>query len=148
VFIILCDLNKMAVDLTKKQCCGSGSGFRCLFDPRIRDQRWKKSGSGSGIRNLFDPGYGMKKFGPGINIPDPQYRKKGTVPIKRVFIPVLVCSKIMTDMIFLENLLQKTKSCSKFGTDRRTGYRYSKGYPLKCTLPDRRCVSYQGVQFR
>ncbi len=25
------------------------------------------------IRYLFDPGYGMEKFGYGINIPDPQH---------------------------------------------------------------------------
>jgi hypothetical protein len=32
-----------------KQCCGSG--FRCLFDPWIRDPVWvKKTGSASGIR--------------------------------------------------------------------------------------------------
>jgi hypothetical protein len=40
VFIILCDLNKVVVDLTrKKQCCVSGSGIRCFFTPgsRIRD---------------------------------------------------------------------------------------------------------------
>jgi hypothetical protein len=30
------------------QCCGSGSGIGCLFDPWIRDGR--KSASGSGIR--------------------------------------------------------------------------------------------------
>ncbi len=36
------------------QCCGSGSGIRCLFDPWIRDPGWvktKKSRSGSGIRD-------------------------------------------------------------------------------------------------
>ncbi len=39
------------------QCCGSGSGIRCLFDPWIRDpgsRMGKKSASGSGIR---DPGW-------------------------------------------------------------------------------------------
>jgi hypothetical protein len=25
---------------TYDQCCGSGSGIRCLFDPRIRDPEW------------------------------------------------------------------------------------------------------------
>jgi hypothetical protein len=35
--------------VTRKQCCGSGSGIRCLFDPWIRG--WvKKSGSESGSR--------------------------------------------------------------------------------------------------
>ncbi len=34
------------------QCCGSGSGTRCLFDPGIRDG--KKSDPGSGI-NIPDP---------------------------------------------------------------------------------------------
>jgi hypothetical protein len=84
------------------QCCGSGSGIGCLFDPWIRDGR--KSASGSGIRdeqpgsyflelrNNFlaffgvkirkffdeDPGWrqlgsGMEKFGSGINIPDPPH---------------------------------------------------------------------------
>jgi hypothetical protein len=28
---------------------------------------------GSGIQKFFDPGYGMVKFGFGINIPDPQH---------------------------------------------------------------------------
>jgi hypothetical protein len=34
------------------QCCGSGSGIRCFYDPLIRDTdpEWgKKSGSGSGM---------------------------------------------------------------------------------------------------
>jgi hypothetical protein len=30
---------------TGKQCCGSGSGIRCLFDPWIRDPEWVYSGS-------------------------------------------------------------------------------------------------------
>jgi hypothetical protein len=36
------------------QCCGSGSGIRCLFDPGIRDPGWVKSkdpDTGSGIRD-------------------------------------------------------------------------------------------------
>jgi hypothetical protein len=40
------------VDILKRcldQCCGSGSGIGCLFDPGIRDGR--KSASGSGIRD-------------------------------------------------------------------------------------------------
>ncbi len=28
---------------TDSQCCGSGSGIRCLFDPWIRDQGWVKN---------------------------------------------------------------------------------------------------------
>jgi hypothetical protein len=62
------------------QCCGSGSGIRCLFDPLIRDGL--KSGSGSGKNNppdhvsesletifwnkmlkFFDADPGKKKFG-------------------------------------------------------------------------------------
>ncbi len=51
VFIILCDLNKVVVDLSrKKQCCVSGSGIRCFFTP------------GSGIRDLV--------VRSGMNIPD------------------------------------------------------------------------------
>ncbi len=38
-----------------KQCCGSGSGMRCLLDPWIRDLGWVKD---------QDPGW--KKFGSGI----------------------------------------------------------------------------------
>jgi len=38
-----------------KQCCGSGSGIRCLLDPWIRDLGWVKE---------QDPGW--KKFGSGI----------------------------------------------------------------------------------
>jgi hypothetical protein len=30
---------------TAYQCCGSGSGIRCLFDPWIRDPEWVFSGS-------------------------------------------------------------------------------------------------------
>jgi hypothetical protein len=33
------------------QCCGSGSGIRCLFDPWIRDPEWVFSGS-----RISDPG--------------------------------------------------------------------------------------------
>ncbi len=34
------------------QCCGSGSGIRCLFDPWIRDPGWVKSKDpGSGMNN-------------------------------------------------------------------------------------------------
>ncbi len=80
------------------QCCGSGSGIRCLFDPWIWDPGWLEnqdpdpgSGSGSGMNNLdhisesleticwvkilkfLDADTGWKKFGSGINIPDPQH---------------------------------------------------------------------------
>jgi hypothetical protein len=42
--------------LVWKQCCGSGPGIRCFFDPLIRDPGWVKSqdpdpGSGSGMNN-------------------------------------------------------------------------------------------------
>jgi hypothetical protein len=36
------------------QCCGSGSGIRCLFDPWIRDPGWVESQDpdpGSGMNN-------------------------------------------------------------------------------------------------
>jgi hypothetical protein len=39
------------------QCCGSGSGVRCLFDPWCRDPgsgMGKKSRSGSGMGNIPD----------------------------------------------------------------------------------------------
>jgi hypothetical protein len=42
-------LNFVDVSVAMYQCCGSGSGIGCLFDPRIRDGR--KSASGSGIRD-------------------------------------------------------------------------------------------------
>jgi hypothetical protein len=67
------------------QCCRSGSGSRCLFDPWIRDPGWvKKSGSESGMNNpdhisesletpcwvkifkFFDADPGWKIFGSGI----------------------------------------------------------------------------------
>ncbi len=71
------------------QC--SGSGIRCLFDPWIRDPGWEKNQDQDPgwttyfreLRNNFwvkilnslmrirDPGW--KKFGYGIDIPDPQY---------------------------------------------------------------------------
>jgi hypothetical protein len=36
----------------KMQCCGSGSGIRCFFDPWIQDPGWvKKSESGTGMNN-------------------------------------------------------------------------------------------------
>ncbi len=35
----------------KRQCCGSGSGIRCLYDPWLRDQ-----GSGIGFFRILDPG--------------------------------------------------------------------------------------------
>jgi hypothetical protein len=41
-------------DFTGTQCCGSGSGIRCLFDPWIRDPGWVKSKDpdpGSGTNN-------------------------------------------------------------------------------------------------
>jgi len=68
------------------QCCGSGSGIRCFFDPGIRDGL--KSASGSGIlgeqtgsyflelRHQFfdaDPGSWMEINGSGIKIPDPPH---------------------------------------------------------------------------
>jgi hypothetical protein len=51
----------------RKQCCGSGSGIRCLFDPWIRDPGWIES---------QDPDPGWEKVGSGINIPDPQHWKE------------------------------------------------------------------------
>jgi hypothetical protein len=79
---------------SQRQCCGSGSGIGCLFDPWIRDGR--NSASGSGIRDKQPGSYflelrnhifaflgvkilkffedpGWKKVGSGINIPDPQH---------------------------------------------------------------------------
>ncbi len=79
----------------RRQFCGSGSGIRCFFDPRIREGKkcgsgirdehprsfsesletvrfWAKNtlflwcGSVSGILKTFDPGSGMEKFGSGI----------------------------------------------------------------------------------
>jgi hypothetical protein len=32
-----------AVAVSCRQCCGSGSGIRCRFDPWIRDPGWIKS---------------------------------------------------------------------------------------------------------
>ncbi len=87
--------------LTRDQCCGSGSGIRCPFDPWIRDQGW--SGFRIRIRDeqlvprISFPRalkqffcvkiqylnslmrirvLGWKKFGSGINIPDPQHCKR------------------------------------------------------------------------
>jgi hypothetical protein len=68
------------------QCCGSGSGIRCLFDLRIRDPGPDGKKSGSGIRNkhpeLPNKYLGYKCFNsllwirirdPDINIPDQQH---------------------------------------------------------------------------
>jgi hypothetical protein len=78
--------------LPRIQCCGSGSGIRCLFDPWIRDPGKVKNqdpdpGSGSMMNNpshfsesgetifwvkilkFFDADPGWKKFGSGINFP-------------------------------------------------------------------------------
>jgi hypothetical protein len=42
---------------TNFQCCGSGSGIRCYFDPWIRDPGWKK------------PRARIRDLGSGMNIP-------------------------------------------------------------------------------
>jgi hypothetical protein len=81
------------------QCCGSGSGIRCLFGPWIRDGwkvriRIRDEQSGSYLLELGNhflglkyvnsfmrirdgkiliPDPGWKKVGSGINIPDPQH---------------------------------------------------------------------------
>ncbi len=49
----------------KCQCCGSGSGIRCLFDPWIRDPI-------SGIRNMFFLDPRSRISDPGSRIPDPK----------------------------------------------------------------------------
>jgi hypothetical protein len=73
--------------MSKTQCCGPGSGIRCLFDPWPPGSRMgKKSGSGPGINNpdhisesletifcvkilkFFDADPGWKKFESGIKI--------------------------------------------------------------------------------
>jgi hypothetical protein len=47
----------------QNQCCGSGSGIRCLFDPWIRDRLGKKSRSGSRIRIRDEhPGSYFREF--------------------------------------------------------------------------------------
>jgi hypothetical protein len=74
-----------------KQCCGSGSGIRYLFDPWIRDPglvkirfRIRDEQPGSyflefetifwvKILKFFDADPGWKKFGSGINIQDAQH---------------------------------------------------------------------------
>ncbi len=56
------------------QCCGSGSGIRCLFDPWIRDPEWVFSGSRIPrpyLEELFDnflgkTFYNSLKIGPNI----------------------------------------------------------------------------------
>jgi hypothetical protein len=49
VCVCVCQPMEAVVRTGCWQCCGSGSGIRCLFDPGIRDGR--KSASGSGIRD-------------------------------------------------------------------------------------------------
>ncbi len=84
---------------SQRQCCVSGSGIRCIFDPWIRDPGWVKNQDnisdhisesletifwvkilkffdvdpdpGSVIFFTLDPGW--EKFGSGINILDPQH---------------------------------------------------------------------------
>jgi hypothetical protein len=78
------------------QCCESGSGIRCFFDPffdpgpgmnipdlifeeNIVSVFWVKNTlilwwrSGSGIRDLVNPRSGVEKIGSWRNIPDPQH---------------------------------------------------------------------------
>jgi hypothetical protein len=66
---------KCGIFCHEKQCCGSGSGMDPVpFRPLDPGQGiGKKSRSRSGIRNLFHHGSRMKKFGPGIYIPDQQH---------------------------------------------------------------------------
>jgi hypothetical protein len=99
--------SSLTVRYPRKQCCGSGSGIRCFFDPWIRDPGWLKKikirddhprSYFRELRNNFwvkiilffaadadrDPGIFLtrirdphwKKFGSGINIPDPQQCQK------------------------------------------------------------------------
>jgi hypothetical protein len=72
------------------QCCGSGSGIRCLFDLWIRDPGWvKKSGHGSGIRirdkqpgsyfqELIKQFFGLKYLNYLMWIRDPGWEKFGS----------------------------------------------------------------------
>jgi hypothetical protein len=81
------------------QCCGSGSGIGCFFDPGIRDGR--KSASGSGIRdeqpgsyflelrNHFLAFFGVKilKFfdeDPGSGMETVRIRDPGSTKIQKV----------------------------------------------------------------
>ncbi len=84
---ILLDLIHTRLDL---QCCGSGSGIRCLFDLWIRDPGWvKKSGSRAGIRIRDEkPGsyfwvlgnhfFGLKYLSSLRRIRDPGWTKFGS----------------------------------------------------------------------
>jgi hypothetical protein len=72
------------------QCCGSGSGIRCLFDPGIREGMGRKSASGSGIRdeqpgsyflelkNHFLVFFGLKYLNFLMRIRDPGWRQFGS----------------------------------------------------------------------
>ncbi len=80
-------------NVTFLQCCGSGSGIRCLFGPRALDPgsgmgKKSRSGSGSGmnipdhISMSLETTFGVNMLiwdgkysgpGSGINIPDPQH---------------------------------------------------------------------------
>ncbi len=51
--ILMALSNTFTISQSNIQCCGSGSGIRCLFGPWILDPKsgmGKKSGYGSGIR--------------------------------------------------------------------------------------------------
>jgi hypothetical protein len=59
---------------TAEQCCGSGSGIRCLFYPWVRDPEWAKiwirdhiSESLETIFKFFDADPGWKEFGSGMD---------------------------------------------------------------------------------
>ena len=88
---------------TKIHCCGSGSGFGCLFVPWIRDGR--KSAFGSGMNNpdhifrakkplvcffggkilkLFDEDPGWRQFGSGMEKSQIRDKHPGSATLKNL----------------------------------------------------------------
>jgi len=49
--VMMLDYDAGILIFSPRQCCGSGSGIRCLLDPWIRDPEWVFSGS-----RISDPG--------------------------------------------------------------------------------------------
>jgi hypothetical protein len=82
---------RLTIILVNNQCCESGSGIRCLFDPWIRDPGWVESqhpDPGSGMNNpdlIFESletiildFLGLKYVNSLMRIRDPGWRQFGS----------------------------------------------------------------------
>ena len=85
-------------DYRRGQCCGSGSGIRCLFDPWIRVPGWVES-------QHPDPGSGMNN--PLMRIRDPGWKKAATLDAGQKRVAFFFLLK----MVYLDKSLN---FCTKF----------------------------------